>query len=60
MKYTELERLLKKAGCYKVGNSAHPIWYSPLTKKVFNTGHHLSAEVNPKTLSKILKAAGIK
>lgn len=60
MKYTELEKKLRKAGCYQVGNSAHPIWYSPITGKEFNTGHHGAHEVNPKTLHKILKAAGLK
>ena len=60
MKYTELERILKKAGCYQVGNSRHPIWYSPISKKEFQTGHHDTHEVNPKTLHQILKAAGLK
>ena len=37
MKYTELERLLRKAGCYLVRNGDHPIWYSPISKKEFAT-----------------------
>lgn len=60
MKYTELEKKLKKAGCYQIGNNSHPVWYSPITGKKFNTGHHDTHEVNPTTLNKILKAAGIK
>ena len=60
MKYTELEKKLRKAGCYQVGNNAHPIWYSPITKRKFITGHHDTREVNINTLSKILKAAGLK
>ncbi len=60
MKYTELERKLKKAGCYQIGNGRHPIWFSPITNKVFQTGHHDTNEVNPKTLDKILKVAGLK
>lgn len=60
MKYTELERQLRKAGCYQVGNNAHPIWYSPITNREFITGHHGTHEVNPATLNKILKAAGLK
>ena len=60
MKYTELERKLRRAGCYPVGNADHPIWHSPITKKEFTTGHHDTHEVNPKTLNKILKAAGLK
>ncbi|MBQ9475178.1 MAG: type II toxin-antitoxin system HicA family toxin [Bacteroidales bacterium] len=60
MKYTELEKKLKKAGCYQVGNKDHPIWFSPITQKEFATGHHDTKEVAPKTLHKILKAAGLK
>lgn len=60
MKYNELERLLKREGCILVGNRDHPIWYSPITNKSFATGHHGSEEVNPKTLHKILKAAGLR
>ncbi|MBR1510931.1 MAG: type II toxin-antitoxin system HicA family toxin [Bacteroidales bacterium] len=60
MKYTELEKKLKKAGCYQVRNNAHPIWFSPITQKEFSTGHHDTHEVNPKTLHKILKEAGLK
>lgn len=60
MKYTELEKKLRKAGCYQIGNGAHPIWYSPNTGQTFATGHHDTHEVNPKTLNKILKAAGLK
>ena len=60
MKYTELEKKLRKAGCYQIGNKAHPVWYSPITKKEFNTGHHDTHDVNPNTLHKILKEAGLK
>ncbi len=60
MKYSELEKILKRAGCYLVGNNAHPIWYSPKTGKRFQTGHHKSEEVKKGTLDKILKLAGIK
>ena len=60
VKYTEIEKKLRKAGCYQIGNGDHPIWYSPITKQRFATGHHDTHEVNPKTLNKILKAAGLK
>ncbi|MBR4135233.1 MAG: type II toxin-antitoxin system HicA family toxin [Bacteroidales bacterium] len=60
MKYSELEKILKKAGCYLVGSNAHPIWYSPITGKRFQTGHHKSEEVKKGTLDKIMKIAGIK
>lgn len=59
MKYTELEKKLRKAGCYQIGNGDHPIWYSPITEQRFATGHHDTHEVNPKTLNKILKAPGL-
>ncbi|MBR4637338.1 MAG: type II toxin-antitoxin system HicA family toxin [Bacteroidales bacterium] len=59
MKYSELEKKLRKAGCYPVENSDHPIWYSPITDKMFKTGHHKSQEVKAGTLSKILKIAGV-
>jgi hypothetical protein len=33
MKYNELERLIKKAGCYNTGESeaGHPLWINPKT-----------------------------
>lgn len=35
MKYSELHRLLQKAGCYQTGEQrvGHPEWYSPKTGK---------------------------
>ena len=61
MKYSELEKLLLKAGCYEVSrNKAHPIWYSPTTGNYFPTGHHKSEEVANGTLRSILKKAGLK
>lgn len=60
MKYSELEKKLRKTGCYPIGNNDHPIWYSPITGKRFQTGHHKSEEVKKGTLEKILKMAGIK
>lgn len=60
MKYSELERRLKAAGCVLIGNKDHPIWYSPITKKKFKTGHHKSQKVKEGTLKAILKVAGLK
>lgn len=62
MKYSELERKLKKAGCYYTGESlfGHPKWYSPITKKNFAMSHHHSDEVKHGTLNKILEDAGLK
>lgn len=62
MKYNELHRKLKKAGCYPTGDTVcgHPEWYSPITGQYFTTSHHQSQEVKNGTLSSILKEAGIK
>jgi len=62
MKYTELEKKLKKAGCYYTGEQAsgHPLWYSPITNVDFRISNHHSEEVPPGTLNSILKAAGLK
>ncbi len=62
MKYNELERKLKKAGCYDTGEqmNGHPIWYCPSTNKEFKMSNHGSEEVATGTLNSILKAAGLK
>lgn len=61
MKYSELERILKKNGCYDTGESlyGHPKWYSPISKNYFAMSHHHSSEVANGTLRKILKSAGL-
>ena len=61
MKYNELEKLLRKAGCYDTGEtmSGHPLWYSPITGRKFRMSHHKSEEVARGTLGAIKKAAGI-
>lgn len=61
MKYNELEKQLRKSGCYLVSEKGrHPTWYSPITNKHFQTSHHKSEEVKPGTLKSILRDAGIK
>ena len=62
MKYAELHRKLKKAGCYETGGTrnGHPEWYSPITGKKFATSHHEQKEVATGTLKSILRDAGIK
>ncbi|OXA65570.1 toxin HicA [Flavobacterium aquidurense] len=61
MKYSELERKLKKAGCYWIKDGKkHPIWYSPTTEKEFQTSHHKSEEVKFGTLQSILRDSGLK
>lgn len=61
MKYSELHKKLKKAGCYLIREGGnHPIWYSPITKTQFPTGRHESQEVKTGTIKKIEKASGVK
>ena len=60
LKYSELERKLRKAGCELIkGDGRHPIWYSPKTGKYFQTSHHKSEEVKAGTLQSIKRDAGI-
>lgn len=61
MKYSELHKRLRKAGCQPTGReiAGHPEWYSPLTGKYFPTSHHGSHEVAPGTLRNIKRDAGI-
>lgn len=62
MKYKELERKVKKAGCYDTGEqqAGHPLWRNPKTGKLFQMSNHGSEEVATGTLNAILKAAGLK
>lgn len=62
MKYKELHKKLRDAGCYCTGReqAGHPLWYSPRTGKYFTTRHHGSEEVATGTLNSIMKAAGLK
>ncbi len=62
MKYKELEKILKKAGCYDTGKllNGHPKWFCPSTGKSFKMSHHGSQEVAIGTLNSILKDAGLK
>lgn len=61
MKYSELERLVKKAGCYDTGRqqNGHPLWYSPKTGMEFKMSNHGTQEVASGTLKAIKRAAGI-
>ena len=62
MKYNELEKMVKKAGCYDTGaqQAGHPLWYSPKTGMTFQMSNHGSEEVAKGTLNQILKRAGLK
>lgn len=61
MKYSEIEKKLKAAGCYYVGDGKkHPKWFSPITGKTFDLSHHRSQEAKGGTLKSISKDAGVK
>lgn len=61
MKYSELEKMLRKAGCEVRREGAnHTQWYSPITGEYFMVGRHKTEEVRTGTLNAILKQAGLK
>lgn len=61
MKYSELEKILKKAGCrFYMNGKKHPQWINPKTGVIFLLSYHKSEEVKKGTLNSILKAAGLK
>ena len=60
MKYSELEKILKKAQCYVSKEGAnHTLWYSPITGQTFPVSRHKTEEVPTGTLKSIKRAAGI-
>jgi len=60
MKYSELHKLLREAGCYVYRNGKrHPIWINPKTGVLFETGYHESEEVKRGTLHSIMKLSGL-
>lgn len=61
MKYSEVERRLKKAGCYFLSQGTnHEWWYSPITGRKFQISRHKSEDAKPKTLKSIAEQSGIK
>ena len=62
MKYSELERKLRRIKCYYTGKHSHghPLWYSPRTGQFFQMSNHVTEEVASGTLKKIKKASGLK
>ena len=62
MKYNELEKKVKKNGCYNTGEqqAGHPLWYCPKTDMYFQMSNHGKEEVAKGTLNAILRAAGLK
>lgn len=61
MKYSEVEKKLRKAGCYPLREGGnHPIWYSPITDKTFSLSRHKSEEAAFGTVKSISKLSGVK
>ncbi|MDR1973402.1 MAG: type II toxin-antitoxin system HicA family toxin [Bacteroidales bacterium] len=61
MKYSEIHRKLKKAGCYIYSDkTAEPTWYSPITGKTFRTSHHESQEAKGGTFYAIQRDSGVR
>lgn len=61
MRTSELVKMLKAAGCYKIREgSNHEIWFSPITGKIFQVGRHATEEVRSGTCNRIMKDAGLK
>lgn len=61
MRYSELEKELKKLGCSIVRQGAnHTIWYSPVTNKMFPVSRHKTEEIPAGTLKSIKRDAGLK
>lgn len=64
MKYSELEKPLRKSGAYQINakrkKHRQPHWYCPKTDRIVATSHHGNEEVKQGTLHKILKEAGLK
>jgi hypothetical protein len=61
MKYSEIHRKLRNAGCHIVNyGKKHPIWMSPLTGRLFETSYHNSEEAKSGTQKDIEKQSGVK
>lgn len=60
MKYSEIEKKLRRSGCYLIRDGAHPLWYSPMTGKTFPLSHHKTEEAKIGTLKAISKMSGVK
>jgi len=61
MKYSELKKILRQNGCYKIGEGGnHEDWFSPINNKTFPVGRHNSEDVKKGMLNAILKQSGLK
>lgn len=60
MRYSELEKALKKAGCeIRREGANHTMWYSPITGKIFPVSRHKTEEIPAGTLRSIKRDAGL-
>ena len=61
MKITELERKLRKQGCYFVKHGKrHDLWFSPITNSHFPVPRHGAKEVPDVNLHDIVEQSGIR
>jgi predicted RNA binding protein YcfA (HicA-like mRNA interferase family) len=61
MKYSELKKVLRQHGCYKINEGrSHEIWFSPMSGQSFPVGRHNTEDVRKGIYNIILKQAGIK
>lgn len=61
MKVSEMKKLVKKAGCYKIEEGTrHEKWFSPTTGKTFLIPRHNAQELKKGTAEGIKKDAGLK
>lgn len=61
MKYSEVERKLRKAGCYYISHGTnHDWWFSPITNRKFQVSRHHSEEAKGRTLKSISEQSGVK
>lgn len=61
MKYSEVEKKLRKAGCRFVSHGTnHDWWYSPITDRRFLLPQHKSEEAKAGTLKSISEQSGVK
>ncbi len=59
-KVSEIVRLIKSIGCYKIREGAeHERWYSPITGKKFSVPRHYSKELPIGTEKSIRNDAGL-
>jgi len=61
VKYSEIKRKLKKAGCYlKREGKRHEMWYSLKTDNLFPVSRHNKEEAGTGTKKSIEKQSGVK